>query len=301
MAGKIRRFAAVIALGTILLLGMVVLALSYTEVGITSEIGSGGVSPTYDLSSVPEGVAEDATRLATELFGDYQEQCDVFVNQLLAMYSETKDTDFVIFSNPGGWGWNLAEASAGWGSILSGINSELDRSGYKTVLLDYRRTGETLRGCVDETVEMMASYPSKARDLAVRVEFLTDNIPELRVIIVGESNGTVISDSAMNILEDNPRVYSIQTGPPFWHTNLMLDRTLVITDNGIMPDSFSQGDFLTLIWSNLKSVFGLSQPEDDSGRILYYVRAPGHEYRWNYPGVYSEILTFLRQNFGTKW
>jgi len=301
MASKIRRLGILVALALILSLGVVLLALSYSGVGVTSEIGTGGISLSVsDSYAVPQSVAEDATGLARELFGDYQEKCDDFVNQLLAIYSEAKDKDFVIVFNPGGWGWSLVEASPDWQSILDGIKSELDNSGYTSLLLNYQRTGETLRGCLDECVEVANSYPSKAKDLAARVEFLTDNIPDLRVIIAGESNGTIISDSVMGVLRDNPQVYSIQTGPPFWHKNIMLDRTLVLNSNGIVPDSFSQGDFFTMIGANLKALLGLSQPEDNSGRILYYVRAPGHEYQWQYPGVYSEILGFLDEIFGIE-
>ena len=301
MASKIRRLGILVALALILSLGIVLLAFSYSGVGVTSEIGAGGISLSVsDPYAVPQSVAEDAAGLAKELFGDYQEKYDDFVNQLLAIYSEAKDKDFVIVFNSGGWGWSLAEASPDWRSILGGIKSELDSSGYTSLLLNYQRTGETLRGSLDECVEMANSYPSKAKDLAARVEFLTNNIPDLRVIIAGESNGTVISDSAMNILEDNTRVYSIQTGPPFWHKNIMLDRTLVLNGNGIVPDSFSQGDFFTMIRSNLRGLFGLSQPGDNSGKILYYVRAPGHEYQWNYPEVYSQITDFLDGIFGIE-
>ena len=302
MAGRIRGLGIVVILALILSLGVVLLVFSYLETELTGEIGAGGVSlSVYDLSAVPQSVVEDATGLAEELFGGYQEKVDNFVNQLLAIYAEAKDKDFVIIFNPGGWGWSLAEASPDWWSIWSGIKSELGGSGYTSLLLNYQRTSETLRGRLDETMEIANSYPSKAKDLAAKIEFLTDNIPDLRVIIAGESNGTVISDSAMSMLQDNPRVYSIQTGTPFWHKNLTLDRTLVIKNNGIIPDSFSEGDVLTLIRSNLRGLFNLSQPEGNSGWILYYVRAPGHEYRWNYPGVYSEIRDFLQLNFGIEW
>lgn len=302
MASKIRRLGVVVALGIILLLGITLLALSYSEAGLTREIGTGIFSsPAYDLSAVPQSVVENATGLARGLFGDSQEKSDDFVNQLLTAYLEAKDKDFVIVSNPGGWGWNLTVASSGWGSVLDGIKSALDSSGYESLLLGYQRTGETLRGCLDELVEMITLYPSKAKDLASRVEFLTDNIPNLRVIIAGESNGTVIADKAMSLLKDDSQVYSIQTGPPFWHENLTSDRTLLITSNGIIPDSFSRGDFITMIYSNLRALFRVSQPEDNSGRILYYVRAPGHEYRWQYPEVRSQIVNFLEHNFEIKW
>jgi len=301
MASKIRRIGIVVVLALILSLGIVLLSFSYSEARLTCEIGTGGFSsPVYDLSTVPQSVAEDATGLAKGLFGDRQKKCDDFVSQLLSVYLEAKDKNFVIVFNPGGWGWSLPELSPGWWSILGGIKSELDSSGYKSLLLDYRRTGETLRGCLNEFAEMITRYPSKAKDLAARVEFLTDNISDLRVIIAGESNGVVISDSVMNILEGNPQVYSIQTGPPFWHKNLTLDRTLLITNNGLNPDSFSRGDFLVMIWSNLKSLFGASSTKDGSGTILYYFRAPGHEYRWQYPGVYSQIMDFLDKNFGVE-
>ena len=265
-----------------------VLALSASQVAVTSEIGSGGLPlSASDLSTVPQSVTEDATKLATELFRDDPENYDDFKNQLLAAYLEAKDKDFVVVFNSGGWGWTLVETSPGWWSIFTGIESELNSSGYTSLLLTYRRTVDTLQGRLNE-------------DLAYRVEFLTSHITDLRVIVAGESTGTIISDRTMTILSDNPQVYSIQTGPPFWYDNIMLGRTLVMTDNGIFPDAYSQGDFFTIIRANLEALLGLPQPEDQPGTILRYVRAPGHDYGWQYPEVYSQISNFLNKNFGIK-
>ena len=250
---------------------------------------------------MPQSVAEDAASLATELFGDYQEKHDDFVNQLLIIYLEAKDKDFIMIFNPGGWGWNLLEADPEWWSISNGIQSQLDRSGYTSLWLDHLRTVQDWRGRLDELVEMITLYPSKAEDLACRVEFLTTHIPDLRVILAGGSNGTIICDRVMNILEGNPQVYSIQIGPPFWHKNTRLDRTLVLSSNGITSDSFSQGDFFTIVCANLEALFGFSQPEENTGKILRYVASPGHEYWWQYPGVCSQITDFLDKNFGIKW
>jgi hypothetical protein len=246
-------------------------------------------------------VTEDATKLATELFGEGLEEYDDFVNQLLGTYLEAKDKDFVILFNSGGWGWNLVEASPGWWTIFAGIETELNSSGYTSLLLTHQRTVDSLQGRLDEIVEIFSGYSTKSEDLACRVEFLTAHIPDLRVILAGESTGAIISDQTMNILADNPDVYSIQTGPPFWHDNIMLDRTLVMTDNGLSPDAYSQGDFPTMIRANLRALFGLDTPNDKSGTILRYILAPGHEYWWEYPEVYSEITTFLFTNFGTKY
>ncbi len=301
MKRKLSRLKVGVALAVVLLLAIVLLVPSSLIIGVTSEVGTGGLPlSAYDLSTVPEVVAEDASRLATELFGDGQEKYNDFVSQLLAMYSKTKDKDFVVIFNSGGWGGNLLETSLGWRSIFTGIESELANSGYTSLLLDYRRTVETLRGCWDELVERITGYPSKAEVLAGRVEFLTNHNPELRVILTGESTGIIICDSVMNILENNPQVYSIQTGPPFWHENIVLDRTLLLTHNGIVPDSFSQGDFWGIVWGNLRYWLRLSQPEDDFDTTPHYVGAPGHDYWWQYPEVCSQITSFLEQSFVIK-
>ena len=253
-----------------------------------------------DFSNIPQSVTYDATKLADELFGDTQEKYNDFVNQVLGAYLEAKDKDFVVVFNAGGWGWSTLESSPGWQSILNGIESELNSSGYSALLLNHQRTVDNLGGRLGEVTEMITGYSSKAEDLAYRVDFLTTHVSDLKVIIAGESNGTVICDQAMIILADNQQVYSIQTGRPFWHENSMLERTLVLTDNGITPDSFSNGYFLTMVRANLASLFGVPEPEDKYGSILHYVRAPGHDYWWQYPGVYPQIADFLNKNFGIK-
>ena len=283
----------------VLSLAIVVMVPSSLVPGIAREVGSEGPSLSdYDFSVVPQSVTEDAVELAAELFEDYQEKRDDFVDQLLATYLEAKDKDFILFFNSGGFGWNLLEVSPDWYSIFTGIQSVLDSSGYTSLWLNYQRTADHLEGRLDELMSIISLYPAKARDLAFRVEFLTDHIPDLRVIVCGESNGTLICDMAMNILRDNPRVYSIQTGPPFWHKNIMLDRTLVMRSSGIIPDSFSQGGFFTMLSATLEDFFGFPRSGSISGNILYYVGAPGHEYWWRTPGVYSQITGFLEQILG---
>ena len=282
-------------------LAIVIVVPPYLVTGVTSEVGSGGMPTSiYELSTVPQDVAEEAARLGTELFGDYQDRCDEFVRQLLVTYSEAKDKDFVIFFNSGGAGWNLLETSLGWYSIFDGITHELANLGYTSLSLDYLRTARSWQGILDETMNMISLYPEKTKELASRVEFLTEYIPDLRVILTGESNGTVICDRVLNILKDNPRVYSIQTGPPFWYKDTKLDRKLVLKSSGIIPDSFSEGDIFTMLGATLEDMLGFPRLQGESGNILLYVGAPGHDYWWQYPGVSPEITRFLHENFGVK-
>ncbi len=296
---NLRKLGIFVALTTVMVLGLLLLAFSYVDIGIIDLVG-GEENPVEiaDLSAVPESVLEDATALALELYGAYQDKYTEFADQLLTAYVEAKDKDFVVIFNSGGWGTEILESSPGWDEICHGIEAELNNLGYSSLLLDYRRTAESKRGLVKEFVEVLSVYPSKAKNLASRVEFLTRNIPELKVIVAGESNGVIISDTVMDMLHDNPRVYSIQTGTPFWHKRATLERTLALEGNGMVPDSFSRGDIPKILLASLQALLGISSPEDeDPGRIFYFMRAPGHDYRWHYPDVYLKITDFLKKNF----
>ena len=298
MAGAIRKLGMLTALAAVLVLGALLTAFSHTDTGVATRVYSRGGSLTINLTEVPQEVADDAARLAMEMFGDYGKNYENFVSQLLGTYVEARDKDVVMFFNAGGWGWNSLEASPGWRSIFNGIEGELNDLGYTTLLLDYQRTELTARGIIDEFVELMRVYPSKSEVLAYRVEFLTRHIRGVKVIVTGESDGTVITDSVMNILQDNQRVYSIQTGPPFWHRTIAKDRTLVMDDNGRHPDTFTRGEVATMIWTSIQEAAGVPQPPENTGRVLFFLRAPGHDYQWGYPEVSSQISNFLKTNLG---
>jgi hypothetical protein len=303
MVRKAGRWGILVALITLTLLVTGWLCLFYTEVGMADEISIGAQEfrlSESDYSAIPQPVIDDAARIAGEVVGNSQDGFQDLVDQLLATYVEAKDRDVVIVFNSGGWGGNMIEKTPGWNSIIDGIKSELEGLGYKSLVLNYKRTSQGLRACINEFMEGAARHPSKAKDLAGRVEFLTANVPNLRVIVTGESNGTVITDSTMSILRDNPRVYSIQTGTPFWHKPTALDRTLLMNSNGRTIDTFSYGNVPAVVWATVRNWFGLFSKEDNPGTVLSWLRAPGHDYSWQYPGVYSEVVKFLDENFGDK-
>lgn len=301
MLKKFGSLGIVVLLVAVPLIAVVWLTIFNSEVGMAKDIGIQELPLTaYDHSAVPQSVVDDAVELASELIGKSQENIQNLVDQLLAMYTEVKDLDVVIVFNSGGWGWNLTNETPGWASILDGIKSQLESQGYNSLVLNYRRTGGGITGCIKEFYEAATRYPHKAKDLAWRVEFLTDHLPNLRIIVAGESTGTVISDKTMGILKDKAQVYSIQTGTPFWHKPTALDRTLLMNSNGRGVDTFSYGNVPAMIWATVKGWFGLTSPEDNPGSILSWLKAPGHDYSWQYPGVCSEVEKFLEENFGDK-
>jgi hypothetical protein len=251
---------------------------------------------TQQLALIPQEVKQDAARVADELLGSQAEKAEDYASQLLASYYAAKNKDFVIIFNPGGWGWASIKDSSGWDSIAVAISAELSDMGYDTLILDYQRSTSDLIGPLSEMTDSVSKYADKAKYLASRVDFLTRHLPDISIILTGESNGTIICDKVMRLLEKNQQVYSIQTGPPSWHTTFDIERSLVLRSNGQVPDSFSQGHFLTAIRANLEALFGIDQQNE--GDILLYIGAPGHDYGWQYPELRNRILDFLHTNFG---
>ena len=298
MKKRLGSLAIVLLMLLIPLSAFIGLSLVYSEVGMAKEIGfQEPVLGNYDHSLLPQSVVDDATKLAGEVKHEDGDAAKSFATQLLDMYAEASQQDIVIIFNSGGLGWNLTTETPGWQSILLGMKDELEKFGYKTEIMNYRRTGEGITGIVGEIIEAIRRYPHKAPDLAFRVEFLTDHLPNLKVIVTGESTGTVISDKTMELLKDKSQVYSVQTGMPFWHKPSMMDRTLLVNSNGKGEDTFSYGNVPAMFWSTFKTWLGLASPDDNPGNILSWFRAPGHHYSWQYPGVYDEVIKFLQSNF----
>jgi len=250
-----------------------------------------------DYSTVPQNVIDSATRIAKKAVGSVRERIKIYADELLATYIGARDKDIVIFFNSGGMGWNLTKDTPGWEGILNGIKSQLETLGYHPLVLNYRRTGSGLASSIKEFFEAAYRYPHKAKDLARRVEFLIDNLPTLKIIIAGESTGTVFSEKTMRILRDRQNVYSIQTGMPFWHKLVVQERTLSMNSNGSNVDTFSDGQVRTILWATFKGWIGR---KNKPGTILSWLKAPGHDYSWEYPGVSSVVIKFLESNFAAK-
>jgi hypothetical protein len=298
---KVHWLGIALGLFAALVVVMAVIIASYTEDGITSEIDTGGEPlVAYDAETVPESVIDDANGVAAEIFGDDEAKCNDFANQLLATYAAAQDHDFVIVFNSGGWGWSLLEESPGWWYTFKGIDAELADWGYTSLQLDYLRTTSGFSSRIDEFWQMLIAYPAKAEVLAARVEFLTDRLPDIDVILIGESTGAVLIDSAMVIMGDNPQVYSIQAGPPFWHTTVNTERSLIMIGNGIEVDTLSQGSGFDYLWGCYKKWFGTIRLVSHYGTEPHIVVAPGHDYWWQYPEVRSQITQFLIDNFAPE-
>jgi hypothetical protein len=260
-------------------------------------------------------IEQQAWVVASQVVGSSKAAQEQFVSQLLGLYYRVKDHDIVIFCTPGGWGKKPLEADIQGRSWLSGIESELTRLGYNYYEVEDIRTEKGLWGYFFELKEQLTHYPSKAKELAAKIDFLTRQVTGLKVIITGQSNGAAVAGEVISRLKGNPGVYSIQVGIPFWHRVSKTSRSLVIDNNGVEADVLTEKDIVKLIKANLVELFIINHvpaftPIDwiISRAILVFwpydvglgMRAPGHDYMWQYPGVGPVIEAFLVQNLSIK-
>lgn len=287
----------VIALGILAVLIAIVLLVPTPAMAVKlRDFDANGLTlPSGAYEQIPEEIKQNASKVALDFYGEKPEIVADFTNQLLAAYWMAKDKDFLTIFNPGGWGWASIQDSSGWDSIAEGINSHLAENGYESLVLDYQRTNNGMNGYLCELTAYFSNYVGKADHLANVIDFITGYLPDLKVIITGESNGAAFGEKVFRKLKDNPQVYGILTGPPVWSNELKNERSLVIRSNGEVPDAFSNGDVFTMIRANLEGLFGIS-PQNE-GNILLYIGAPGHVYSWDYPLLRAEITAFVDENF----
>jgi len=242
-------------------------------------------------------VVEDAKNRAEKLFGGSNPAADELVRHLLGSLSACRNVDVLVIFNAGGFGWDSVDDATGWVTIMEGIIDILQGLGHRLMVVDYLRTRFDLGGFVSEGLAFWGFYPLKSQELALRIDFLTYHLPGLEVLIAGESNGSTIVEEAMRILEDNPNVYALQTGPTAIQRCRESENSLVIRHNGLIADSFSQGDIFTIIRSNLEALLGIYQ--EQPGDILFYIGAPGHYYTWEYDRLRQDITRFLNRSFSS--
>jgi len=271
-------------------------------------------SSTFNFESMTE-IEQQAWEMASEVVGTSREVQEQFVADVVGLYYKVKDNDLAIFCIPGGWGREPLAANAEGRSWLVGMEAELAELGYNYCVVDDIRTGDGLVEYLFEFKEQMTHYPSKAKDLAAKIDFLTQQVAGLKVIITGQSNGAAYAGEVIRHLKENPTVYSIQVGVPFWHKVSKTSQSLVIDNNGIGADALTERDLFRLLKANLVKIFILNHvpsftPVDwvITRAVLVFwpynfglgLQAPGHDYMWGYPGVGPVIEAFLVKNFSMK-
>ncbi len=269
--------------------------LDYYVNSITDSLPPGKISASAEL------LVEQAYDLATKLSGSEPTKCKDFMDKLLGTYSQSADKDFIIVYNSGGYGNHPIGHDDQWGPVVEKIESILEELGYACSLIEYKRTESgNLPDKIEEIKDIFNSYHSKAKRLASEVEFLTQNLPEVRVIITGLSQGAGYANEVMKLLETNLQVYSIEGGLPFFHEGLSSERVLNLNEKGTIPDALNQGNVWALTKAYLSAPFKwvAFRLQGNPRSLSMCWEPPGHIYHWENPEVRSQIIAFLENNFG---
>ena len=252
---------------------------------------------------------EEAHHLAQQLFGNEVEKCASFANRLLDICTRAQGKDFLIIHNPGGWGSTPLEHCLRWErSIVEGVSDTMERLKYSWLLIQHFRSGNSWWAHMWDIKEQARFFLKgksfKAEVMAAELKFIAQHINNLKVILMGVSQGAAFSNAAMRQLGDLPQVYSIELGICYPHVSrrVVTERTLAIDSNGLTPD--------LMIHRNLKARFKAFitaffrwfkyRLQGKPAKFTHLINLPGHEYSWEHPEVRGRITDFLTANFGTK-
>ena len=97
-------------------------------------------------------------------------------------------------------------------------------------------------------------------------------------------------------------MYSIELGLFFPHMSrrVVTERTLAIDSNGIMPDPVAHRNLKAGLYCFMTAPFRWIKYwwQGNPRPFSHCINVPGHEYRWEYPGVHQKIEDFLEVKFG---
>ena len=270
---------------------------------------AGGTPKQLTITDEDIALSEEASYLAQQLFGNDIKMCTRFTNRLWDTCRNAQGKDFLLIHNPGGWGCTPLEHLLRWErSIVDGVSATIERLGYSWLLTQYFRSGNSWWAHMRDTKEqvrfLLKGKSSEARVMAAELKFIAKHINNLKIVLIGVSQGAAFGNAVMRQLGELRQVYSIELGLFFPHMSrrVITERTLAIDNNGVMPDPMAHRNlrvgFRAYITAPLRWTRYRLQGKPE--RFTYCVNAPGHDYSWEYPEVQRQIVDFLDLNFGTK-
>ena len=254
-------------------------------------------------------LVEEANLLGQQLFGKNTRRRAELTNRLLDICTRVQGKDILLIHNPGGWGRTPLDNLLEWErSITDGVVTTVGRTGYSWLLVQHFRNGNSIwarmRDMKEEANFLFKGTSRKVAEMAAEVEFIARRFNNLKILLIGASQGAAFSNAVLRQIGERHQVYSIELGIFFPHMSrrVITERTLAIDDNGQIPDPVSHGKLLVSFKAYIGAPYRWikywlhGQPK----KLAYCVNAPGHDYNWTYPMVHEHIEEFLKINFGTK-
>lgn len=210
----------------------------------------------------------------------------------------TSEKEVIIIFNSGGWGNTPLEEAEDFVPIVKGIQEILNEWGYNSLVIPYARTKDDLLGEITSAKDFLNSFQTSSEILAEKINFLTENLPDKKIIIAGLSAGATLADETMKKISEKSQVFAIEAGVPFWHQAFESENILQLNNNG--KDSLAVGEVKSLLFSLMKTPWDwiVTKIDNQSSKLPRIGQiAAGHSYSWDSPGVGPEIITFLEDKF----
>lgn len=154
------------------------------------------------------------------------------------------ENDVIIIFNSGGWGTVVFNEAEDFDPIIIETKKTVERLGYKTEVVTYKRTLDNFLAKIASTKEILCSFPNESERLALQIKRNLEQNPGKKVIIAGLSNGAVFVEETIEKLKDVDSVYGIELGTPFWTNSFKFENVLYLTNNG--KDALATGNFKVL-------------------------------------------------------
>lgn len=263
-----------------------------------------------NLTSQSDAVLEEEVKnIARQFFGNKVEKRVSFADRIRDTYNGAQGKDFLLIHNPGGWGCTPLEQLLHWErSVVEGIRATIEGLGYRLLLTQYFRSGRSWWAHVwdvnKEARFFFTGKSSEAEPMAAELKFITEHSNNLKVILIGASQGAAFGNAVMRHLDGVHQVYSIELGTFFPHVprRVITERTLAIDDNGTMPDPMCHRNLRAGFKAYIAAPYRWTKYrlQGNPQKFTYCINAPGHDYSWEHPEVRQRITDFLTTNFGTK-
>jgi len=217
-------------------------------------------------------------------------------NSQFQEFSNLTNKDIIVIFNSGGWGNTPLEKAEDFTPIIKGIQETLNNLGYNSVVIPYIRTKDSLLGKISGARDFFNSFQSSSEALSEKVEILTNNFPDKKIIITGLSSGGALVEETMEKIPVKAQnsVCAITAGTPFWSKTFGLNNALQLDNN--RKDSLAVGEKKALIFTLLKAPFKWISLKINGQNLTLSqsFQAPGHNYHWSSPEVGPQIVTFLK-------
>jgi hypothetical protein len=248
-------------------------------------------------------VQDEAFILARQLFPGKISRQRQMVEWLVSLSLKVTDIDVLIIHSPGGWGSANIKDLIDWElSIVSGVEKLLSSANVKWTLVQYLRASnrrwDHLKRIPEQTIWVLTGKSNQAYVVADGINFIKGHVKNLKIFLLGASQGAAFDNTVMKLIHDQRDIYSIELGIFFPHLRRRVtgENTLAIDSNGSVTDPVVHWNLGKALRAYVTAPFRWLKYKlaGEHVKFTYCINVPGHEYRWEYPNIRNAITDFIK-------